>query len=558
MDNIYNATTQTISDVSKVIEQLTDIGERVPSDCITGAIRELNHYTRELNENLNKLSIDHVIVTLTELAKEHDFGFKYENNANSTCVLTINNVYAYSYQRLSQMDQLIDFIKYVLKDIPAVQVANFFKEPVVELSLETDEPKTAIEETINEEHDTITHPLTQHWTVTTATPEVKLVARNDTSTIKEMPRFSAEQIDEQRQASVDHLRSVKNNITDGVELAKKEKLKHRIGEMADGIGGTSLDVAAIREQVDMWLNNMSNDKTMTLFELVDLIKTKARVDDPMLIRLVIQICIVNYRQKLQDTPAFIESDKSKNMYMQMSSIDKELLVGISVVQLDMIQQQSFGRPYGNYQLAIYLIDLCNKSSSLVVTESPEEIVSLTIGVYNILLSKNLAGDFVYAADVNNQYDVYPEDWFKKNNVISNYLNRIQNITEGDGQHDIIGIISNLIAKRDVTMSTPRLPTDDVNSVFEWASKLPNKETNEFLVRLGHNDDVYVIYGEYPVGVENETLVFKQTVIVATGDTMVAFVKPKNGGLTQEFYNPEHVGKLALWLNFFLPVNNGEF
>lgn len=552
MNNMYNDTIKVIGDVKNISEQLELINKNIPSDSVASALNELSHFSRELNDRLNMINIDNIIDTLNKLATQLNFSFKCERNDN-TYVFIIENVYSYTYRKLQQTEQLIDFIKYVLKDYPQVQATNFTSNAVPVLTLVTE--VDSVEET--KPVDDVAIPLSDDkWVLSSS--EDTIVARHGTSVMKEPVRFSTEDYDMERKNNVEHLRTVKENIASGVESTKQEKLKNRIGEIADGIGGTALDVESIRRYVEMWFNNMSNDGKFTLFELVDIIKQQARVNDPMLIRLIIQTTIINYQQRLQNIPSFKEHDKSKNMYMQMSAIDKELLVGISVMNLEVIQDQAIGRPYGNYQLAIYLIDLCKKSSSLTVTESPEEIATLTLGVYNILLSKNLEGDSVYAADVNNQYDAYTDGWFKDNNIIRHYLGRIEAITEEDGQHDIIGIITSLVDKRDKTMSTPRIDTEDVNSVFDWANKLPDRETNNFKIHLGCAGNTYVVCGDYPVGSKDGVLEVKQTVIVITDSTAVAFVKPKNGGLTQEFYNPQHVNRLALWLNFFLPINSGEF
>lgn len=553
MNNMYNDTIKVIDEVKNISEQLELLNKNIPSDSVTNALNELSHFSRELNDRLNTINVDNIIDVLNKLATQLNFSFKCVPD-NNTYVFIIDSVYTYTYSKLQQTEQLIDFIKFVLKDYPQVQATNFTSNPVPVITLVTE--VDSVKET--EQADEVVNSSNEHDRTLSSSGNDVIIARNDTSVIKEPVRVSTEDYDMERKNNVEHLRTVKENIVSGVERTKQEKLKNRIGEIADGIGGTSLDVQSVRRYVEMWFNNMSNDGKFTLFELVDIITRQARVVYPMLIRLIIQTTIINYQQRLQNIPSFKEHDKSKNMYMQMSSIDKELLVGISVMNLDVIQDQAIGRPYGNYQLAIYLIDLCNKSSSLTVTESPEEIATLTLGVYNILLSKNLEGDFVYAADVNNQYDVYTDDWFKENNIISHYLGRIAAITEEDGQHDIIGIIKSLVDKRDRTMTTPRIDTEDVNSVFDWANKLPDRETNGFKVHLGHAGDTYVVCGDYPVGVTDGALEVKQAVIVVTDNTAVAFVKPKNGGLTQEFYNPQHVNRLALWLNFFLPINSGEY
>lgn len=553
MNNMYNDTIKVIDEVKNISEQLELLNKNIPSDSVTSALNELSHFSRELNDRLNTINVDNIIDVLNKLATQLNFSFKCVPD-NNTYVFIIDSVYTYTYSKLQQTEQLIDFIKFVLKDYPQVQATNFTSNPVPVITLVTE--VDSVKET--EQADEVVNSSNEHDLTLSSSGNNVIIARNDTSVIKEPVRVSTEDYDMERKNNVEHLRTVKENIVSGVERTKQEKLKNRIGEIADGIGGTSLDVRSVRRCVEMWFDNMSNDGKFTLFELVDIITGQARVVYPMLIRLIIQTTIINYQQRLQNIPSFKEHDKSKNMYMQMSSIDKELLVGISVMNLDVIQDQAIGRPYGNYQLAIYLIDLCNKSSSLTVTESPEEIATLTLGVYNILLSKNLEGDFVYAADVNNQYDVYTDDWFKENNIIRHYLGRIAAITEEDGQHDIIGIITSLVDKRDRTMTTPRIDTEDVNSVFDWANKLPDRETNGFKVHLGHAGDTYVVCGDYPVGVTDGALEVKQAVIVVTDNTAVAFVKPKNGGLTQEFYNPQHVNRLALWLNFFLPINSGEY
>ena len=588
MDTTTNPQDIVLTIAADVISKMRALNEYSRSNLLVKTITDMKEYSELYARTAGNSKISSIIGKLSRLSEQNDFKFSYTQHSE-VYTLTINEVYGFTYSEHDHVDLLVDFIRYVLRDVPSVMDIDF--NPVVSADQRTalDKlQKAALVESPTTSHKKLVYPNVKDTRVRlypnedpNSEPEVVMISgtlegyRKDmerlanvrpstevmvmpVAEVVEVPRMTAEEIDEQKQANVDHLKKVKDNINGSVESKRQTQMRFRVGEIADGIGGTRIDVEKLRPPIEEWLSDMSNDMTITLFDLVDLIHSKVRMSDPMLTRLLIQVCIINRHHRLLDVPRFTETPKTKNTYMQLNTSDKELLVGITLANLDVVEQHKHARTYGLYQLAIYVIDLCNKSSSLTVTESPEEIVSITVGVYNILLSKNLDGNFVYAADVNNQYDVSTEDWFKTNKVIRSYLDRIEHITEEDNQQDIIAVISGLIAQRDVTMSTARLDTKSANEILDWALKLPHTSTNHIGTNMGHADGTYIVTGNYPTGIVDGVANFKQAAVIATHDAIAVIVKPKTGGLTQEFYNPEHASRLALWLEFFLPTHLGEF
>lgn len=582
-----------LSITSDVISKLQALNEHSHSSILDKVIAEMTEYSAAYANTVGSSRISSIIGKLSRLSEQNDFKFSYIQQVG-TYTLTINDIYKFVYADHSHIDMLVDFINYVLRDVRVIMETDFNPTPSADQWVALDKlqkkvttpelPTTSYKELVrpnikdaqvqlfpNENPNDEPKVTMLSGTLEGHKKDMERLSKSSTSTevivtpvieVAQLPtevtRLTAEEIDEQKQANVDHLKKVKDSINEDVESKRQTRMRFRIGEIADGIGGTRGDVEKLRAPIEEWLADMSNDMTISLFDLVDLIHGTARVHDPMLTRLLIQVCIINRHHRLLDVPRFTETPKSKNTYMQLNTSDKELLVGVTLANLDVVEQHKHARTYGLYQLAIYVIDLCNKSSSLTVTENPEEIVSITVGVYNILLSKNLDGDFVYAADVNNQYDVSTADWFKSNKVIKAYLDRIEHITEEDKQRDTVSVISERIAERDVTMSTARLDTDSANEILEWALKLPHKSTNHIGTHMGHFDGTYIVTGNYPTGIVDGNVNYKQAAVVATRDTIAVFVKPKTGGLTQEFYSPEHASRLALWLEFFLPTHLGEF
>lgn len=562
LDMIFNTTFE-------VIEKLKAVSFLHPSKHLDTAIEDLMTYRDVVSDSLDELKLANVIYNTRKIAG--DLTVVTTVNPNGSTLVYINGKYSFLHERYTDTITLVNFIKYILANNQAIVDTDLTLAPdtltpyseLVEFHRRIDHVNNNPQ--VNRDIISL-EDYNKTTTLEVETPDKPIVVPRDVviSTVSKyrmvendkIEPITVQEIENRKKANVEELRITKERIDNENNITKVERLKHRIGEIADGIGGTRSDVEAIRTATERWLADMTNDDTVDIFELVDIIQVQSKVRDPMLIRLLIQVCTINAKYQLQQFARIQPSTKS--LYMNLNMSDKELLVGVALSNFNHISEQRYARTYGDYNLTIYIIDMCSKGNSLTITENPAEVALLAEGMYSILLSHNLDADSVYAADVNNQFDAYSANWFKTNDVINSYLTRVVDITEGCDQGELVELMCTLFNERDVTMTTPRLDTDDVNQLMDWSKQLPVYPTNNISNNLAAHGDTVIISGLYPADYDNGVAILRHALIMATNDAIAIFVETKGGGLTQEFYVPERANKIALWLKYYLPLNNGEF
>ena len=531
----------------EITQKLKALNLLIPSNELDIAIDTLMSYRERVYEQLSSPPTERALNRAEEIVKLMGLPC-VRTTLDEVTELTISGKYTFRHTASDGDDEdLNDFLKFALRDLPGVVDIDVFKSN----NLDLESYREAIR-IINNNAEVRRHSMIDKIEAA-AEPatiiSIDLTPEINTTQTAGAVKLTNEQIEAEKQASVAKLKAVHAEITGDVKQKKEAKDNFRIGEIADAIGGCRSDVDKIRPIIEAWLSDMSNDNTYDLFGLVKHVVVKSDVNYPMLIRLMIHVCYINFRNQLKQVPKLQPTDLKK-LHMSMATSDKEMMVGVALENFDIVRAHRTARSYGHYQLTLYIIDMCHKSSSLTICETPDEIATLAEGMYNILLSKNLEGDSVYAISVNNGYDVDDVNWFRKNVVIKAYFDYI---TEGCIQLPspvaMVNSIAEIFNNRDTTMSVQSIDTTAARQMMKLVTKLPYLDNG---THIGCNDNTIIIGGLYPCSYSDNETIFREAMLIASGQSIAIFVETIHGGLTQTFYNPIQINNLSLWLMYFLP------
>lgn len=551
--------------ISQVIEMISKLGDVSTSIDLKQAVSSLLQYESHIDAKLKNERLLALTHSLDELSKSNP-NFTFESRYMSgVSVLTFNDKYVFNYTTLKDYDELIGFLVYLIDIYPFMGDVNIVKEltspsihPVMQLGF-------------SDNHDSGLHvrqsvPLVKTVRETIVLPAADLAKHTHTnvtlynepehSSVKDEPRrANAEDVVKAKQSNVEHMRKVKQSIDAKNDIAKEERVIKRMEPIDNYISSHYNYFDTIKNSAEKWLLSVDgNDKLLDVLELAQQINTDTHINDLGLIRVIMEVVSINLSNKLIPIASFKETDKQ--LYLPMSSHDKELMLGVALVNLDSVRKQEKFRDYNDVHLIVHIIEYCNKNSSLTITETPEEIAQLAKVMYDVLLSKNLNSDYVYAADVNNQLDSYDSRWFMRNNVVRSYLDKIKETCENTKQDDVMSLIETIMNRRDVTMSNPRLATKDVTQLFNVLQQLPIYDSEEH-VRYGYSNNVYVVGGRYPIGNGNQDINFNHAFIVATEECIAVIINIGADSHFQEFYVQENASKLVKWLEYFIPTQLGD-
>ena len=375
-----------------------------------------------------------------------------------------------------------------------------------------------------------------------------IIERNDFID-QNVQHITSTEIEDAKKKNVEHLTAVKHEIDKQNSEVRELKFKARALEIMDEYVKPLEDMSVrVMTYVTAWLCDDGNDQTVDLIEFSNMISTNTGSPSDALNRLLIEVASINLSQKLINIARFKKTEAPITIHMDARL--KERLLSIAVTKLNMVNKQRHLREFDDSHLIIYIIDCCKKNSSLVILESPAEIAQLAQGVYSILLSKNFDSNFVYAADVNNPYDVLDNHWHKKNVVVAEYFDRIKKL--GGGQENLVKDIRGIMLNCDITMTTPRLDTVSLSNLFECMHNLNAIDIEDKTIHYGTDSNTFVIGGLYPTYLEN-LISYKLVCIVSTNDHVAVFIQPTADSYYQEFYTQNHAIKLINWLEYFLPT-----
>ena len=494
-----------------------------PSTILDNISVSLTKYIATITKWRDESMLNMLIHELNAAARESENFTFITSSDNGNTTLNFGNKYVFHYTDSKDYAQLANLISLLVGVYPELESVELYKDvtrPVPALA-------HVVESNIIKEIDEVALQLL---------------------TVDHIQATPSE-IEDAKKRNVEHMLNVKHEIDKQNSEVRELKFKARALEIMDEYVKPLEDMSVrVMTYVTAWLCDDGNDQTVDLIEFSNMISTNTGSTSDALNRLLIEVASINLSQKLINIARFKKTDAPITIHMDARL--KERLLSIAVTKLNMVNKQRHLREFDDSHLIIYIIDCCKKNSSLVILESPAEIAQLAQGVYSILLSKNFDSNFVYAADVNNPYDVLDNHWHKKNVVVAEYFDRIKKL--GGGQENLVKDIRGIMLNCDITMTTPRLDTVSLSSLFECMHNLNTIDIGDKTIHYGTDSNTFVIGGLYPTYLEN-LISYKLVCIVSTNDHVAVFIQPTADSYYQEFYTQNHAIKLINWLEYFLPT-----
>ena len=532
----HETTTATVDEIIELINQLNTAN---PHKSLSLANRHIFQYKEDLEQLHKKQRLQDIVKILTNVSKDYP-DFKFSNTLDGDInVLSFGDKYKFIYRSVDDYNDLIELLAYLTKDYPYLKSISLLNDSSVK-----PEPEQTLRLSFGD---------SQSFTVKSTQPDEETYVQQDQVVDNEQVYIDTEEVEAAKKNNIERLRLVKREMDDKVVAFKNSKIAKRLEPISVYVESTKVSVAELIVDIESWLSTVTNDDDITVLEFAQLISEKSGVKDLSLIRVVTEVVKINMSQELKQIATFKET--SKPLYIMMNSQDKEMLLAVALLNLNMVRKQKQYRDYDDIHLVLHVLEYANKNSSLTVAETPEEITELAKVLYDVLLSKNLESEFVYAADVNNHYDAYNDTWFTENNVVQSYMKQIAKMCEGDKQDDIVNLITITMGNRDKTMSSPRLDTANVNSLFNLLLNLPIKNKDVSL-RTGYFNNTYVVGGYYPTYINDEQI-YNKAFIIATSDCIAVMVNVSEDSYFQEFFNQENTSKLIKWLEYFIPTQEGD-
>lgn len=471
----------------------------------------------DVTSNLVKVINEHkaarLLNSLSDLSDTvESFTFKSKRSSAGSVDYIFNDRYRYTYTADSSLEELEDFISYLSNHIPALRQLNL-NTPMVDALPSTDTPSApALPPSTDAPRDHILSPLTEM------------------------------DIDESKKHSVAKLKSVKAGIDEAAKKFKSDKFNARKNELTKYVD-TVENADLFLELATEWLTDPANDSTMDVLELSKLLRSTVTGIDPVVGRTLLEVANVNLADKLKSRVSL--NTPANPTYVPMSSYDKEYMVRLALGKMHIVNYYQHLYDFDVAALAVYIIDYCAKNSSLTISETPEEIVTLTHSMYNLLLSKNLDPEFIYTADVNSQYGVERADWIEKNSAVQCAMAMLDEHSPESIQPAALEIAAILDVQLDVG-SPLNLPTDVKKLIY---TKYTQLEELDGLGRLVSTDDLLIVGSDF----QNPSFRIDKTyeaVIVVYKD--VAFSLVASGpadGILSEVYTEATTHKLVKWLTY---------
>lgn len=195
---------------------------------------------------------------------------------------------------------------------------------------------------------------------------------------------------------------------------------------------------------------------------------------------MIELMVINRSYYMQDSKFFKPTLHTISWSLPIS--EKVDVFVWAIANLHHVREVRHLRPFDDGKLAAYLLDYANRGSSLHVAVSPDEIVRLATSLYDLFAVHNFDTKFIYATDMNNGYEVDRQDWHLDNSVVNFYLSEGRNRALPTLTDANLDRILNIIDRRDVTMTIPKLHTEDISELNALLESIPSESNVYYHMR----------------------------------------------------------------------------
>lgn len=373
---------------------------------------------------------------------------------------------------------------------------------------------------------------------------IQPVSRQNDITDPHVPTES--EIAAKKKDNVEHIKKLKESQERETALAREKVLRDRCVEIDTILKHVTPDVEETLETIDLVAQASPElDHDVRLEEIIKISKQSA-----VLVRLLVQVYIIN-SQLIQDGKEWnTRSNKPKEPVTLNTEYKKQLFM-IAVTQLTLVKAHSNVRGYPIQELIVTMLDYCDKTSSLTIIDTPEDIASLASGIYDILLNKDLNRDFVYKPDNSNPLLENDANWYINSKVLRSYVVHIPYtgaIEYMDEPVKKLIEILHIVGQRDVLFANQTLSHSGIKRVFEIASDVINNsdtEQNYYSFKYKKNDILeLVVLSKLP----NGTIVC----IVRDEHGVSSYIQYNDNKSYQQHHTNDTVNVLIKWFENIIP------
>lgn len=190
-----------------------------------------------------------------------------------------------------------------------------------------------------------------------------------------------------------------------------------------------------------------------------------------------------------------------------------------------------------------MLDYCRKTSALELADSPEAIVDLASGVYDIFLSMNLHEDIAYAPDTNNHLNIFDDKWYRTNRALLLNLDKIGSKYKNeynDKTKTTLDSIFNLVNNRSLLQSKQKITHLEFDDLNILVNSLLNNDV----------DSTGTVY--YKQDVDNHVIVYKYKYrsvmcMVIDNNGLLTFIMDNEKGRYQQHHGSDSAATAIKWL-----------
>ena len=428
-----------------------------------------------------------------------------------------NEEYIFKINTIKNVDKLIGFIEFVMNSYvpqPSETTAPVEKEAPQQL------PDPIVTQAAISETTIDTNTITQ------SVEEEEYIAP------------TPEEIAEQKRKNVEHMERVRRDMDVIAESNRKKILKERSDEVAHTLSDRYDVVQRIVNPIKNVLVENANSMKIQLNDIINELRVKYLIEeDTALLRAMIKVVSINLRNRFKDIPTVVVDKDYQNIITPHHA--KIKLFHVAIANLDLVKLHESIRPYSLFELIIYMTDYASRTNSIIIADTPEDIVSLASGIYDIFVTHGLRKEFVYSSSEDN-VDVQAIDtWYLQNPILSHYLDMIPSskVPAKEGVSEILEVFSN----RNVLMSQQQLDQGKIDVVKIALDKIFNDTDSGSFIAYYEEMNTYLL-------IASKIGSFSKVVIVLDSMGVVSFNIFNDNKRYQKTYTPVDAAELSRWFN----------
>lgn len=380
-------------------------------------------------------------------------------------------------------------------------------------------------------------------------PTQEVESKSDTILPLTLANFNQETVEgdeesteAQKQKSIEHLNKVREGMNASAEAKRNEQLKLRTDEIAHYIANNFNTTQLIKSTATAIISEITTP-AVKLSDLLKQIKEALPIEvtDDSLLRTVIRTVEINLKHKLAlKTAVSVDVETS---FRYLTTLQKMGLAYTTICNLTYVAAHEAIRPYSVFALITYMLDYCDRTSSLNIAETPEEIVDLMAGVYDIFVSNALKTDFVYDAATDLQKQILPDQWHLNHEIVKSYLDQLPKRSLNDASESVNKLVG-IYRNRDTLMSYQNIKPDNVIELKSLLTEIIGyQDAQTYSAKF--EDDTYLI-------ITRDVGTFAVICIYIDNMGCLSYIQQVDGKASQQYYLPNDASMLLKWFEITIP------